>query len=203
MTTMTTMTTTATASDPIASRDYIAANVIPCLRPVGVRDDAVCVSFLDLELYLRVCVTVDGYDGTYVLNRDLAAARGFDPEELVALAVRNAGSSVQCVTLSSVLGIPADDMIYVVRTESGMYSAGAAMTCTHQLRRLCERLQCMRLTLIPSSVHEILALPQADDPDAINALIASVNGDPLLLAPGEVLSDHAYTYDYVTDAITC
>ena len=48
--------------------------------------------------------------------------------------------------------------------------------------------------IIPSSVHEVILLPieMKDKVDEINAIIQTIN--KTMLAPEEILSDHAYLY---------
>lgn len=91
--------------------------------------------------------------------------------------------------------------LYVVSTGNGYNGAAAAMLCTDGLRALSETLG-SSLILLPSSVHEILALA-ADDTivsEEFNAMIQAINYSHV--DEKERLSDHLYYYNAQLDAIS-
>ena len=59
-----------------------------------------------------------------------------------------------------------------------------------------------RLCIIPSSVHEVLLMPEeiARCREDIDEMVREVNSTTV--SPDEVLSDHAYYYDASKDSIT-
>ena len=70
------------------------------------------------------------------------------------------------------------------------------MYSTEVLEQLCSMFNVSKLFVIPSSVHEILAVPYRNDPeiiDFINESIHEINDTEL--NPMDILSDHVYIYD--------
>lgn len=93
-----------------------------------------------------------------------------------------------------------DVPMYVI---SNCYRTNGATALLYEqlLHQLAEQLQ-SNLMLLPSSIHEFLALPVENDEDldTYSRMVCEVNETQL--TDDEVLSDHAYYYDRTTQCIT-
>lgn len=87
-----------------------------------------------------------------------------------------------------------DCEMFVLTNESRLYGA-SVMMYKGMLESIAETLQC-DYYIIPSSVHEVLVLPEYATPDyrALNYMVQDVNSTQL--TPVEILSDHVYRYSY-------
>ena len=69
------------------------------------------------------------------------------------------------------------------------------------LGNLAETWQTNEIIILPSSIHELLAIPSnVADSDYINQMIASVNAD--VVSENERLADHYYIYHADSDSFT-
>lgn len=90
--------------------------------------------------------------------------------------------------------------MYVITNEQGMYGASAAFY-PEVLRSLADDME-TNLYIIPSSVHEVIILPDPNlcmDIDSIRAMINEVN--ETTVRDEDVLSDNLYGYDRESDRI--
>lgn len=100
--------------------------------------------------------------------------------------------------------IPVEDVMdespmYVVYTDSKRYGASAVFCKPKILEGLAEKYG--DLAILPSSIHEVIVVPtEISKGMDLSALISSVNSEEL--DPEEVLSDHPYYYDSLTQQIT-
>lgn len=116
---------------------------------------------------------------------------------------------VKISELSDVIGrlMGSDDVIedicgmYVITNRSECLGAGAAFY-PDVLKELAEDME-SDLFIIPSSVHEILVVPDPDhnvDPENLKAIIHEVN--VTTVSDEEILSDNLYIYDREDDRIS-
>lgn len=133
---------------------------------------------------------------------------GVDIKDLQAVAEQNSPrllpATVQSMeeVLGSV-GITAPDMgvgMTVITNSSKTYGA-AVILYKELLKDLAARMNTEELILIPSSVHEMLAISGSNTHiDDVNEMIREVNESQV--APGDQLGDHAYRYTAATDSIS-
>ncbi len=171
------------------------------------------VPFLDLALVFAVRLEVQpGIFGTALIHDRHANTWGTDANELFSYAKTKAPLLLPpvCTTMAEILRskMPDNDVIspdndipmYVLTNTDHNY--GASVICYHKfVRQLSDRL-CDDLYLIPSSVHEFIAVPASigiDTKDLCDS-IAFVNTNHV--SPAEVLSDHPYMYLRESDRIT-
>lgn len=115
------------------------------------------------------------------------------------IAKRNTAQHARITTLEEKLksidpGYPADDEsapIYIITTDTEWRGAGAA-TCAPVLDDLRKRTGAKRTLVIPSSIHEMLAIPDPDDQmvSFCKGLVKEVNAEQV--KPEERLTDTAY-----------
>ena len=99
-------------------------------------------------------------------------------------------------------GTPASDMI-VVSNKSKMYGAvNAAVTQT--LRSIAESTESSMLYILPSSVHEVIVLPEechsGIEVRGLIQMVKEINASQV--APRDRLSDSVYIYTRETDTLT-
>ncbi|MBR6329271.1 MAG: hypothetical protein IKR68_06450 [Lachnospiraceae bacterium] len=123
---------------------------------------------------------------------------GMDPEELDEIAVKNTpkllGKRIRKLSdfLRGIELPEADVPMYVATNRPGLYGA-YQMCCGDTLEQLSEILGGDFL-ILPSSVHEIIALPVASgEASDLSAMVHEVNEN--VVAGQEVLSDRVYLYD--------
>ncbi|MBR1669417.1 MAG: hypothetical protein IJ695_01845 [Butyrivibrio sp.] len=98
--------------------------------------------------------------------------------------------------------VESDEMgsIFVISNDSGNLGAGAAFY-PGVMRQMSDAFEC-DLFLIPSSIHEMLIIPDPGavvEPDALKQIIREVNSSTV--AEEEILSYNLYRYDRETDHI--
>lgn len=88
------------------------------------------------------------------------------------------------------------EYILIAATNNAMHKGAGMMYSTDVLDQLCSMFNTSKLFVLPSSVHEILAVPYRNDPeiiDFINESIQEINDTEL--DPMDILSEHVYIYD--------
>lgn len=95
-----------------------------------------------------------------------------------------------------------DDFDMYVLTNKRRYYGAVCMLNTDVLESFGRRIQ-NNFYIIPSSLHEVILVPYADDTQAeqLREIINEVNQE--MVEPEEVLSDHAYFYDRELKKVRC
>ena len=130
---------------------------------------------------------------------------GLDTEALHDIAVRNMCSLLPSSFrgMSVVLGLmlsgdesdlmdPADETMFVLSNEKGMYGATAVLD-EKIMGKIVERFG-KEFFVLPSSIHEMLIIPETPDMDVmqLEAIVTSINASEVM--PEERLSNHVYRY---------
>lgn len=185
-------------ADLVVNPDYILNNVIICVQQKS-DEDIVKGDYLDLEYYFRVLVDDDG---SYKITEKILDGIGVPYNILHKAAVRNLKDKIKTQSLSKILFGFDDDMPpYVVGSDDGLFAAGALMF-TNLLKEFCEERDYKGTYILPSSIHELLLMPEDESTDieALNNMVREVNNAEV--KPEERLADHAYYYNLEADEIT-
>ena len=140
--------------------------------------------------------------GTFIIDLALLAAHDLSFEELFEAALNN--DNYICMGMKdliceqmNLMDIECldDSRMFVVSNEDKLCGAGAICD-NYILKETLEKLGSERMLIIPSSIHEIICVP--DDGEITTALrtaemITEINAQ--CLRPEEVLSDHPYIFD--------
>lgn len=124
---------------------------------------------------------------------------GIKENEAWKLAERNMKGTGFVERLSNVVGsvpgVPVDDNPMVLVSNSGKRQGASSILLEEVRKRAAKLLGTNEAILIPSSVHEVLLLPNLGnvDMDALNDMVRSVNEG--MVSPDERLSDRAYEID--------
>ena len=132
--------------------------------------------------------------GTFTVKSTHLAAHDLSFEELFEAASNN--DNYICMNMKDLICECLDDSkMFVVSNEDKCCGAGAICS-DYILKETLEKLGSERMLIIPSSIHEIICIP--DDGEITTALrtaemITEINAQ--CLRPEEVLSDHPYIFD--------
>lgn len=138
------------------------------------------------------------YMGTFI-SWEYCGYFGIHKEELDAAARRNteAGGFITR-KFSEILGLPEEirpvpDLMYVMTNQAALYGA-AIILYGDYFRSLAEQTG-GELYILPSSIHELIAVPATDgDLAGLQDIVKEVNGKEEAISPHEVLSDNVYRY---------
>ena len=155
----------------------------------------------DLVLYLMVVVNLhlEGC-GSFIVQQDYLNGLGISEDEAWNAALSNLHPEVS--DLEKVLGIkiggPDNAGNYhpymVVISNSEKYNGAAAIAGKKALDKASKMLGCERIYIIPSSIHECLAVPsETAFPDMMRDMICEINEG--IVSETERLSDHPYLWD--------
>ena len=141
----------------------------------------------------------DGYYMGTFISWEYCGYFGIHKEELDAAARRNteAGGFITW-KLSEILGLPEEirpvpDLMYVMTNQAALYGA-AIILYEDYFRSLAEQTG-GDLYILPSSIHELIAVPVTDgDLAGLQDIVKEVNGKEEAASPYEVLSDNVYRY---------
>lgn len=89
--------------------------------------------------------------------------------------------------------------MFVMSNSKGMYGS-AVMLCNSYLNEAANTIGEEKIILIPSSIHEIIAISASLDVEDVKAMVKEVNSTEL--KPEEILSDNVYLYDSNCNRLT-
>lgn len=197
----------ASKANPV-TRDNILKTAKVCLRRAGSgkETDVVKPFAQGIEKYIRVDASCVQEDSSFVLADAVCKVTGVTLEEAWLAAEANVAADVNIMSIMDVLKekglLPADMEIedpvpmLVVTNAATSFGAGV-ITSRRVVKRISQMLGESNIVLIPSSVHEILALPAyMAIGNNLSNLVKEVNGSEV--AEEEQLSDNAYLCNATT-----
>lgn len=177
----------ASKANPV-TRDNILKTAKVCLRRAGSgkETDVVKPFAQGIEKYIRVDASCVQEDSSFVLADAVCKVTGVTLEEAWLAAEANVAADVNIMSIMDVLKekglLPADMEIedpvpmLVVTNAATSFGAGV-ITSRRVVKRISQMLGETNLVLIPSSVHEILALPAyMSFGSNLSDLVKEVNG---------------------------
>ena len=187
------------SSQPITDSEYIRDNAYVVLvnaeKNKSMIQNTVCEEFLDLLVVVRVRINSSA---SYVLKKDLCEKVGIKESEILQIAKQNMKGSFE--------GTEPADMMRRLFGEDIADNVGI-MVCTNKegihgavfmlYPDLLEGIAAQKnddLYILPSSIHECLAVPaEGQDPSELAKIVYAVNREQV--APEEFLSDSVYCYN--------
>lgn len=185
-------------------KEYVKEHIYCCIENRKVSDDSyptVPVRDWDLNCYLRLrldlseerkgsCKICKSHIDAWKKKIDLSF------EELMSYAIENTRREVFIERIDNIILLPIPEgapEMYVVSNTS-KYLGAASIICDEVLNKVCESCGTDEIIVIPSSIHEVIVLPNSEevDMDRINEMINFINGENL--RPEEILSDHCYVW---------
>jgi hypothetical protein len=175
-----------------------------------IKDNCAHLQVNDLIAVARCKVEIDGEQGSYLVNRKIQAEMKLTDDELLSIARENTLAQpftikTMAEVLGESLGIELNDspvsQVYVLSNPDGingsvhMLNPKATMVAYGIMNN-------ENFYLIPSSVHELLLLPESmvDDPASLSLMCNEVN--ETVVKNTEVLSNSIYRYDHETQKIS-
>jgi len=158
----------------------------------------------DLVLVYRILIDVDKQAGevsSTVITNQLMNHFGVTLEELDALSREN----TQKLFPPRIQDMPSPIPMFILSNTMGLSGAGAVLypDVMGSISHTINMLKPCNITMIPSSIHEWILIPELDDEqmpmDELTALINYVNVSSL--DAEEMLSNHPYRYLHETDEI--
>lgn len=182
----------------IFNKDYVVENLFARLEPKKDTDNYLtCDSiYEDIQSYLVIKVVLNGNEGATRVKEDMLEKIGMTKEEAFAIGYANSFKTTTIVPLYEVLGLPdaLGNPLTMVTCNDSMY--GAIAMCNIEAIKEYYRnkgMDYVQLVVIPSSVHEVLVVPDDDevvDVEKYNFMIGQVNSSEV--EDKDVLGTHCY-----------
>lgn len=186
-------------------RDRICYRLIAVDRNRELLENVPYIPFLDLAIVFYYALDIEELDNAYILIRNEHMEMwGTDVSTLMKISGENtprlfpAGCKPLLEVLKDMLQerYPYGDaeIPMMVASNEGRMQGASVMLYPHFLEEVADRKEA-NLFIIPSSVHEVLLLPDRGDlvPGMLKELISTVNNTSV--DPVEVLSDNLYYFD--------
>ena len=191
----------------ITSREFILEHITIAVQKNGIEKIVKRESGFDgIEAYLIVVVS-DGEDGSMSMKvtADLLTKSHISEAEAWETAERNLHESIKIRSMSEVMAdimgeeflelCGVDDSMYVISTKSNVKGAAAVLDKV-TMQKFAEEHHTKRIAILPSSIHEMLLIPNTDGLDEKNLshMVEDVNMSEVI--PEERLTDRAYFLDF-------
>ena len=192
--------------DEFFTKEYILQNAVSAVRhETNDQKTLRFPVFGDLEEYFRIPVQMGGssYNGSIVVLREHIESLDIDADELRSAARNNLRKNVIIQPMREVLAqmmgssmedFPdmGDGFMFVGSTESRSHGA-SIMLLEDVLSRFCHERGIRSLTIIPSSIHEVLLISDEIEDSMVNDMISDVNATQFS-DESEILSGHCYHF---------
>ena len=176
--------------------ETIIPALVPARRNEGLGKDHPIRKYADEFLIAAVRMTSDGPE--VVTNRDALEA-GLTRDEAIDAALRNIPAPV-ISPLGDMVGLPDESGAYVLTNRSAMFGAAEVLNPA-AMRELAEKMGGRNFYMIPSSIHEWIAIPRGDEDQLaiFSGMVSSVNEEQVALR--DQLSDHAFIWDVASGTL--
>ena len=165
--------------------------------------------FLDLAKVFVVDTSVENSGQATILIRwDHVHLWGIDLDELNRVAEENTERMFPAKTLrmSNVIGALDPDLewtdglnnMFIITNEKKMFGA-SVLNYARFFRKFADNIGWKDLIILPSSVHEIIVLPDDGQAKAMKPMVKEIN--ETVVSADDVLSDSVYLYRYEEDRI--
>lgn len=191
----------------ITSRKFILEHITIAVQKNGVEKIVKRESGFDgIEAYLIVVISDEG-DGSMSMKvtADLLTKSHISEAEAWETAEKNLHESIKIRSMSEVMAdimgeeflelCGVDDSMYVISTKSNVKGAAAVLDKV-TMQKFAEEHHTRRIAVLPSSIHEMLLIPNTDGLDEKNLsdMVEDVNTKEVI--PEERLTDRAYFLDF-------
>lgn len=157
---------------------------------------------LDMTMIFVAALQKGEEDAAVHISLQHMRAWEIDTEELYRAAMENLEKEEFSLTelgfyLSQMTGedLQGGPDLYALTTENRMYGA-RAMFRKDMLKEVAAK-KGSNLFILPSSIHEVLLLPESDGyhAEGLAAMVSTINHDPDIVRSEDVLTDSVYYYD--------
>jgi hypothetical protein len=174
-------------------------------------EDIVKRDFLDLEMYVRVIVTMGkAGTGSFKVTSEHLKLIDITEEQLFNAAWDCTKPTIikedMAEVIAAMMGVSVEELsedapIQIVLTNQSKLHGAIAIKDTWLLSEIADRYK-SDLAILPSSIHECIVMPVNESTDFrdLNAMVREINETQVL--PEEWLSNHAYRFNRDTREIT-
>lgn len=194
--------------------ERIRVKVLGAERNSEYLEGKVTLTFGDLKAVFLIEIG----EGTIVVTEEMAAQWNRTAEDLLTVAMENAHEQGtyeimnMADVLANMMGISPEDLedslpganeaehiMYVISNKSRVNGAGAILDLDLWKEFAKDK---GNLYILPSSIHELIAVPDYGKEDAVEELTNMVHEvNSTQVAPGEILSETVYYYDQKENTI--
>ncbi len=201
-----------TISDFEISKEKIVYKIIYAPENELVLQTLPHISFLDFAIVYYILFEVDEKGtATVPVTDDLIRLWETSLDEIAQLARQNTPKLLPAVfkpmrvVIDELLDNPcenefqADDIMFVL--SNSLRNFGAACILYHGLLQQIGDFLKESFFILPSSIHEVIIIPESQAPDrqTLSDMVQEINDTQL--EPEDVLSNHAYFYDWSTNVL--
>ena len=190
-------------------KEKLGIRIVNYFKNIELLDELVFVEFMDLAILFIVNVSMGKEVGAITIRKEHLALWGKTEEELMEQALVNIKDDYEIVPITEMLMRIAGEIelekdidlpIYVMSNYSKVNGASTIL-CRGVLKEFAEKHNVSKVVIIPSSLHEVLLMPWNEDADIeyLNSMVQEVN--ETVLDAREILSEHVYVYNNVTEKI--
>lgn len=187
---------------PLMSADYIRSNIRPKLLSAsnssGLQEqDIAFIPFIDMVVvfYLPIEFEVNGAmkQGSIQVTYSMLDNFNISEDDAYSCAVHNIENHIEIFSMSSIFQLPiikSNCEIFVIKTSFEEYGASSILS-EKAIQQISDMID-GNIALIPSSIHEFLAIPYRSEKDfeVLREMVSSVNQTSVL--PQDVLTDNVY-----------
>ena len=185
--------------------DYVRENVFFRLMNKSMNSEmcrtSPTLSFCDNLVqvpYVMVSRNKDGISA-FRLTYDLSKSIKMTDDEVIKFArINSQQEDYECHDMGEILPLPFPnkEQIHVLTSHDNSWGA-IAMTSSKALEKATERMGTDQFFIIPSSIHELLLVPQknVEDPAELKKICVEINSNREVIAKSEVLSNTIYRYN--------
>lgn len=169
-------------------------------------DGAVTRDFIDLEIYITSCIgKFNNGLGRIIVKKEHLGLWGISKDELFDTALKNEDEYLTTNIIDTLKGMGAEGLefdtdleLYVMTNKDNCFGS-SVMLYPECFAVLAEQLD-SDLFILPSSVHEVLAMKAEGSAKEIGEIVREINLTQI--APEEILCDSVYRYSRSTGEIT-
>lgn len=192
--------------DSIMNKEFVKQNIIFQLINTEQNKDKLEQlphrEFMDLSIVYKLIIQINDNDieDGFIYNY-LAEELGFSEQDLFELAKKNTTRIFPLVVqdLGELIGIIPQEMYVITNTVSrnGSYS----MLYDNNLSLIAKELN-SDLYIVPSSIHEVIAVKANGRADLVTEMINEINNNSKLMQKEEILSNQTYFYNKMFHSIS-
>lgn len=211
----------------IMSKEYVLSHVYPCVVNYNmnaegfIKNDIVFADQGELALCYRVMVNDKAVnplcdDGlqTFLLKETHLEMTGITYDELNKAALKNLKDMTETQNLSDILRnalgddflmdmVDSEDVVpmYVVSNKYKTLGASGGFIDKENLDGFCDKFDTDVISIIPSSIHEVIVISEYDELSYMNNMIKEVNSSEL--EKTDILSNNVFQYNKELNQIYC
>lgn len=186
---------------------YISSHVyLTIQRCSNDREGTIKKDFLNLELVPRISLEFDGQHASTKINHNLLEQADISEDVLWTMARHNMAGQFRVFTLSEIMDFPEEftpEVPFSIVSTDSRTNGATALAFPEVFRTFCEEHGLASCLILPSSIEELIVMPEGLEDFSIPALACMVNDinhdvvDELIQ-----LDPVVYRYDPASDEVT-